>query len=261
MRILSPRSVLTAIVLTALAAPAVRGDLLTTQMDTHTPIITFRVPSEDVNGESGYVGPNSVSFDGSASVPAYCTDLFRSIHVNDQYAAHTAPLSTLANGDLVAKLFRADAALGDHSALEKAALQLAVWDVVETGRAGLGGFFDPFAAGPLRIESGPGSFSLFADDARTDLVFGLSTKDLVVHDSAGSGVLDRMDSLLLSASTFTGPGAELIYIAPDGSYGQGFVSSGFRPVPEPSSLLLSCLGLVAFIGLSFRRRLQRNGGR
>jgi hypothetical protein len=64
-----------------------------------------------------------------------------------------------------------------------------------------------------------------------------------------------MDYLLTTASKDTGPGADLSYITPDGSYGQGFVS--LRAVPEPSSLLLSCVGLFGLLGIQWRRKLRR----
>ncbi|MDB5353481.1 MAG: hypothetical protein JWN86_4728 [Planctomycetota bacterium] len=247
------------VLLSLLAVPAARADYLTTSIDTNTPIITLNIPSAGVNGESGYVGPNRISYDGSAPVEAYCTDLFRSIGVNDHYAASIAPLSSLSNGTLVARLFSADAARHDGSAMEKAALQLAIWDVVETGRAGLGGYTDPFAFAANRIDRGSDHLNVYGDDAKTVLLFGLSSSSLTMDGPDGSGVLNRMDDLLLSAAQMSGPGASLTYIAP-GSYGQGFVYAqripNFQSVPEPSSLILSFIGLAGFLGVHLRRRLS-----
>src|SRR4051794_36923710 len=107
MRIVARRLILVASLLVSVAGPA-RAGIITTQMDTSTPIFTFDVPSRGVAGEGGYVGPNTVRFDGSGPVQAYCTDLFRTIGVDDSYAGSLQPLSALTNGDLVAKLFAAD---------------------------------------------------------------------------------------------------------------------------------------------------------
>jgi hypothetical protein len=253
MNVPTSRIALVALALATLAAPA-NADFLTTSMDTSTPVMTFSIPSAGINGESGYVGPNTVSFDGSAPFQAYCTDLYRSIGVNDQYAAQAAPLSDLSNGGLVSKLFTVDAAMGDGGALEKAALQLAIWNVVETGRAGGSGYTDPFAYSPLRVDRGSDHIYVYGDDARTQLLFGLSSGSLVVDGSGGSGVLNRMDDLLFQASNLAGPGADLLYIAPSTSYGQGFV--GLRTVPEPSSLILSSLGLSVIVGVQLRWRCR-----
>jgi len=255
------RRALAMLALAVLTAPAARAGFITTRMSTSTPILTFTIPSEGIHGESGYVGPNMVSYDGSPQVAAYCTDLFRSIGVDDHYAAEGAPLSGLTNGSMVARLLSADAALGDPSALEKAALQLAIWNTVETGRAGLGDYTDPFGSPAQRIESGPDHFRLYSDDARSHLLFGLSSSDLVVSNPDGSGVLERMDALLLSASRTSGPGAALTYYAPGGSYGQGFVGlnrsfAAPRAVPEPSSLILSVVGMTGLFGVYLRRRLS-----
>ena len=132
---------------------AANADLITTNMNTSTPIFTFNIPSKGVNGESGYVGPNSITFDGSGPVPAYCTDLFKDIGIQDSYQASLEPLSNLANGSMVAKLFTVDASLHDTSWLEKAAMQLAIWNVVETGRAGMGLFTDPLAVDPSKVST------------------------------------------------------------------------------------------------------------
>jgi PEP-CTERM motif len=245
---------LSALALAALTASTARGDFLTTSMDTSTPIMTFNIPSAGVNGESGYVGPNTITFDGSGPVQAYCTDLFRSIGVNDGYDAKFAPLSDLANGVLVAKILGVDAASGDTSALEKAAVQLAIWDVIETGRAGLGSYTDPFAFSPQRVDRASDHVDVYGDDARTTLLFGLSSSSLIVDAADGSGVLNRMDALLVSASNLAGPGPDVIYIEPTGSYGQGFVS--LRSVPEPSSLILSFIGVTGFVGYQLRRRCR-----
>ena len=152
----------------------------------------------------------------------------------------------------MAKLFSADAAVGDGSAFEKAALQLAIWDVVETGRAGHGSYTDPFAFGALRTDRGSDHVNVYGDDARTNLLFGLSSGSLVVDAADGSGVLNRMDNLRASAAKLSGPGPEVIYIEPSGSYGQGFLR--LRSVPEPSSLILSFIGVTGFLGYQLRRR-------
>ena len=143
-----------------------RGGLIVTSMDTATPVVTFSFPARGVVGEGGYVGPNTVSFDGGPAISAYCTDFFRSIGVNDQYAADLAPASGLANADLVARVLAADAASGDNSFLEKAAVQLAVWDAIESGRAGLGGVLDPLALSGPNVDRGPDHFSVYADNAK-----------------------------------------------------------------------------------------------
>lgn len=245
--------VLAALTLSTLAAPA-DADLITTSMDTSTPIMTFVIPAAGINGESGYVGPNTIVFDGTSTSQAYCTDLFRSIGVNDSYAAKFAPLSDLSNHSLVSRLFAADSALGDVSSLEKAALQLAVWDVIETGRAGLGGFTDPFAFPSQRTDRGSDHVNVYGDDAHTQLLFGLSSSSLVLDAADGSGVLDRMDDLISQAGRLA-VGADLFYIQPTTGYGQGFV--GLRSVPEPPSLILSIVGLTGAIGLELRRRCRR----
>ena len=217
-------SAFAAMTLAALAAPSARGDFLTTTMDTSTPILTFSIPIGGCQRRGGLRRPNTITFEGSGPVQAYCTDLFRSIGVNDGYDAQLAPSSSLANANLVAKLFSADAATGDAGSLEKAALQLAIWDVVETGRAGLGSYTDPFGFSAQRTDRGSDHVDVYGDDARTNLLFGLSSNSLVVDAADGSGVLNRMDTLLAQASKLGGPGPDLIYIAPSGSYGQG--SSG-----------------------------------
>ena len=251
------RPALAALALAWLIAPAVRANIITTSMDTSTPIMTFNIPSKGVNGESGYVGPNSVSFNGSAPVSAYCTDLFRSIGVNDSYSASLQPLSDLANGDFVARLFVADASHAP-SALEGAALQLAIWDVVETGRAGLGSYIDPLSFSSADVSKGSDHFDVYTSASHSTLLFGLSSSDLVVYAADGSGVLNRMDDLLVAAAGLSGPGAALTYIEPTTSYGQGFVSvTNVRAVPEPSSLVLAGLGLAGMLGRRFRRRGAR----
>ena len=119
MRFVMLRLALPTLALAVLTAPADAGQIVT-QMNTSTPVMTFTIPSQGINGEGGYVGPNSVSLNNGPFVQAYCTDLFRSIGVNDQYAADIQPLSTLSGGDLVARLFSADAALGGATPADKA---------------------------------------------------------------------------------------------------------------------------------------------
>ena len=114
--------------------------------------MTFTIPSQGINGEGGYVGPNSVSLDGSPFVDAYCTDLFRSIGVNDSYPGSVQPLSALPGGDVVARLFTADTILGSPTPTSKAALQLAIWDVVESARFGLAPWTRP-GSGPGQRET------------------------------------------------------------------------------------------------------------
>lgn len=247
------RASLAAVGSMAIAASPSRADYVATSMDTATPIMTISVPARGMNGEAGYVGPNSVSYDGGPAAAAYCTDLFRTIAANDRYDASEQPLSGLANGAFVARLFAADAATGDAGPLEHAALQLAIWDSVEAGRAGLGDFVDPLGFDAGRVDRGPDHFNVYTDGTKSTLLFGLSSSALVVDAADGSGVADRMSRLLLAAEALSGPGADLTYLAPGTSYGQGFVK--VRSVPEPSALLLSGIGLIGLLGLHFRRKL------
>src|SRR5579871_2383771 len=148
------RTVLVALALVAPAAPAGAG-LMTTMMDTGTPIMTFTIPAGGINGESGYVGPNTISYEGSSPVLAYCTDLFRTIGINDSYQVTPQSLSTLPGGDMVARLFTADSVLGGSTWVDKAALQLAIWDVVESGRRGIGPLDPPtVAVAPVILTAG-----------------------------------------------------------------------------------------------------------
>jgi hypothetical protein len=234
MRIASLRySVPAILVLALLSAPAEAG-FITTSMDGSTPVMTFTIPGGGLNHEEGYVGPSTISYNGSASVQAYCTDIFKSIGVQDGYAATAQPLSALAGGDLVAKLFSADAALGGSNAVTKAALQLAIWDVVESARAATTPL-DPLTAGTLT--STEYKIAGVVDITSTGL-------DLIT-------VMGRVSSLLNLAPTLHS--TALTYIEPSTSYGQGFVTP--QAVPEPSSVILIGIGAVGLVGLRSRRRL------
>lgn len=237
MRAFILRSALHLLALVALANPADAG-LIVTKMDTSTPIMTLTIPAAGMNGESGYVGPNTISYDGSKPVLAYCTDLFRSINISDSYGVIPQPLSTLAGGDQVARLFTADAVLGGGTWVDKAALQLAIWDVVESSRRGISPFAPPGAAtAPAMLNAGefkmPGVVDITAS--------GIDLQD----------VMARVRLLLAAAPTVAK--ADLAYYAP-GDYGQGFVLA--VPVPEPSSLLSASIAGLIGLGYAWRRRAR-----
>jgi hypothetical protein len=232
MRIASLRYSVPAI-LALLSAPADAG-FITTNMDGSTPVMTFTIPGAGVNGEGGYVGPNTISYNGSAPVQAYCTDIYKSIGVQDGYAATVQPLSTLAGGDLVAKLFSADAALGGNSAVTRAALQLTIWDVVEHAREAKAPL-DPLTIGTLTSTEYKITGVLDMTSTNLDLI----------------AVMGRVSSLLSLAPSLHS--TALTYISPSTSYGQGFVTP--QAVPEPSSVILVGIGAVGLMGLRSRRRL------
>ncbi len=221
--------------LAALATPA-DGGLIVTQMDTSTPIMTFTIPSRGVNGESGYVGPNTVSLGGGAAVQAYCTDLFRSIGIDDHYPGSVHPLSSLPGGNLVARLFSADAALGGSTPEDKAALQLAIWDVVEFSRLGLGPL-DPLKVGSLN---------------KTEYKIN-GVLDITAGSVSLVTIMDRVSSLLNLAPSL--PGTRLTFFGTDTDYGQGFVS--VAPVPEPSTILSASIAGLIGLGYAWRRRRAR----
>ena len=235
MRLVMGRMAVPALALALIAAPADAGQI-TTRMDTNTPVMTFTIPGKGMYGEGGYVGPNSVSLNGGPFVSGYCTDLFRSIGVDDQYAAGVQPLSTLPGGNLVARLFTADAALGGTTPTDGAAMQIAVWDVVESARAGLGPV-DPLKVGTLTA---------------TDYSIG-GVVDIASSAVNMIGVMDRVSALLNAAPSDTP--ANLTFFAAGPSYGQGFVT--LAAVPEPSTLISAGLGLAGVLGMMLRRGLSR----
>ena len=243
-----------ALALSALAAPPAKADFLTSHIDTATPIFSISVPSRGVVGELAYVGPSDVSLDGGNPILGYCTDLFRTIQANDRYAAVEVSVLSLANGDLAAKILAVDAATGDGSAAQRAAVQLAIWNVVESGRAGFGAWVNPLDADPGLLDRSAHGIALYQDAAKTTLVLGLSSDSLIVDDPSGSGVLQRMASLIGSALALR-DAPPVVYYQPTTEYGQGFI--GIRAVPEPSSLALAVVGFAAIGGAWMRHRLPR----
>lgn len=234
MRSLMLRIAVPTLALGAFTAPVDAG--LVTHMDTaNAPIMTFTIPSQGMYGESGYVGPNSVKLGNGPFIQAYCTNLFRSIGIDDSYPASIQPLSALPGGDLVARLFTADAASKDSSTMEKAALQLAIWDVVESARMGLAPS-NPGRVGPL-----------------TSMEYKVAGAiDVKWYSADMNNVIDRVSSLLNTASPTSYARAKLTYIGTDTSYGQGFAE--LTPVPEPSTFISAGLGLIGLLVVKLRRR-------
>ena len=86
---------------------------------------------------------------------------------------------------------------------------------MESGRAGLGLYTDPFSYSSKNIDKGGDHFDVYTSSTHSTLIFGVRSSDLVVYAGDGSGVLNRMDDLLRAASNIAGPGADLTYHRPD----------------------------------------------
>jgi hypothetical protein len=187
----------------------------------------------DRNGKtSGYGGVFLATLDGSNPYPVFCVDLYTDVNPGSPYSVDilspddTASLAYSSRLPQAAWLYVTYMPLVDaasNKAVAGAALQLAIWDVVEDGGDGL-------SSGSIRVDS---AITNPTNIAATNL--------------ASSMIAAAQGQSLLNAAVL------MNVVGPDGSQTLITAADAFAPVPEPSTMALLGVGLLSVAMLKSRR--------
>ena len=193
----------------------------------HTGLDWARAMGVEISADGAVRNANAgvgiLQVDGSSLVDVLCVNLFQGISLNQTYAAASiSPTSYDSNGGAAAWLMQSFLPVVD-TAVEGAALQLAIWDVIHDGG-------DGFASGRIR-STGNTNASVLA--------------------MASQWIADAQGHSSNAAFVFTAAPGQRAFQQ------QLYLAAGGQPtgdVPEPGTMAMLAIGTVGVLLGAWRRR-------